>query len=87
MLLSMYNKVQLFQTSDTMHAVVGTAVKEGGQGRYCTEFGAGSGVQVQVASLGSSPTPTNLPAPRAIFSIFLNYFHIFCVIIFFLFSR
>ena len=35
---------------------------------------------------GSSPTPTNLPAPRAIFSIFFNYFHIFCVIIFFIFS-
>ena len=63
-------------------------VKEGGQARYCTEFGAGSGVQVQVASLVSSPTPTNLPAPRAIFSIFFMFFHSFCVmVIFFIFSR
>jgi len=58
-----------------------TAVVKGeGQAHVFTEFGAGSGVQV--ASLGSSPTPTNLPAPQAIFLIFFDYFHIFWNIIF-----
>jgi len=66
---------------------MGQVVKEGGQAHIFTEFGTGSGVQVQVTSLGSSPSPTNLPAPRATFSIFFNYFHIFCFIIFFIFSR
>ena len=60
-----------------------TVAKEGGQGRYCTDFGIGSG---SGSESGVFPYP-DLPAPRAIFSIFFNYFHIFSVITFFIFSR
>jgi len=51
-------------------------VKQGGQSQDHTEFGACSGVQVQVASRGLPlPRPTSLPL-ELYFQYFL-FFHIF----------